>query len=347
MRALSTFIAALLVSFVGAVHGAGNETTGHQHDSGQDMSVLPDWDQTFLSARIFLGRLPKTMPGSESDTPELIALGKRLYFEEGISTHKNQACHDCHFLTEGRAGADNTPTSKGALGEFGKRNAPTVINAGFQESQFWDGRAADLVEQAKGPILNPIEMGMRTEEEVTDRLKGTEGYEEAFRRAFPNDADAFTYHHLAVAIAAFERTLVAPSRFDQLLDGREDALTPQEKRGMALFLGYDCFECHGGPAVGGQLYRKIGVRRPYPDNADVGRFEVTKKEEDRNVFKVPMLRNVTRTQPYFHNGNVPTLKDAVHLMGHHQLGVQLSDETVADIIAFLTSLEGNPPSLTK
>jgi cytochrome c peroxidase len=301
-----------------------------------------NWDQVLFEAKIFLGRLPATMPGSEHDTPEQIALGQRLYFERGISCNETQSCHECHLLTGDRAGVDNTPTAKGAMGTPGKRNSPTVINAGFQTMQFWDGRASDLVEQAKGPVLNPIEMGMSSPDEVVERLKKIEGYWEAFQDAFPGDPDPLTYDHVAAAIAAFERTLIAPSRFDQLLAGRDDALTPQEKRGLAAFVENSCIECHGGATVGGRQFRKIGEERPYPDTSDLGRHEITGKEEDRQVFKVPMLRNVTRTQPYFHHGQVATLERAVELMGQHQLDRDLPPETISDIIAFLGSLEGDP-----
>jgi cytochrome c peroxidase len=303
------------------------------------------WDLTFLKARLFLGRLPSAMPGRAADTPERVALGKRLYFERGISINKNKSCHDCHFLTQGRAGADVTPTSKGATGIQGKRNAPTVINAGFQFAQFWDGRAANLFEQAKGPILNPIEMALRTPEDVLELLRREKGYPEAFRRAFPGDPVPVNFDNLAEAIAAFERTLVAPGRFDRLLDGQQDALNVQEKRGLTKFVQYHCIECHGGATVGGQLYKIMGQRRPYTGTDDPGRYEVTKKEEDRKVFKVPMLRNVTRTAPYFNAGQVLTLEEAIELMAWHQLDRRLTAGDRADLIAFLRTLEGNPPNV--
>ena len=317
------------------------------HPSGHAHMNLINWEHTFLVARIFLDRLPAAMPGCESDTPARIALGKRLYFERGISLNKNKSCHDCHLLTEGRAGADVAPTSQGATGISGKRNAPTVINAGFQVAQFWDGRAHNLAEQAKGPILNPIEMALRTQEEVTELLKNTEGYPEAFRRAFPGEADPVTFDNLTEAIAAFERTLVAPGRFDKLLGGQQGALTPKEKRGLAKFLEANCVECHTGATVGGQLYRIIGQRNPYGHKDDLGRYEITKKDEDLYVFKVPMLRNVTRTAPYFHDGRVFTLEEAISLMAWHQLDRRLTPGDVADIIAFLRTLEGNPPLVDK
>lgn len=329
-----------------SVNSQSAPASGYYHEkpgSGDHAYKPMSWDQTFLAARIFLGPLPDAMPGSETDTPERIALGQRLYFERGISLNKTKSCHDCHLLTKGRPGTDNTATSKGASGVFGKRNSPTVINAGFQSVQFWDGRAPNLVEQAKGPILNPIEMELRTPEEVLERLQNIAGYPEAFRRAFPGNHDPMTYDNLAEAIAAFERTLVAPGRFDRLFAGQENALTPQEKRGLSKFIQYRCVECHSWASVGGRLYHKIGQHHPYADKDDLGRYEVTKKAEDRYVFKVPSLRNVTRTPPYFHDGRVPNLKEAVRLMGWMQLDRRFTPGDIADLIAFLGTLEGNPP----
>jgi len=304
---------------------------------------LMNWDQTLLGAHIYIGRLPAAMPGSETDTPERIALGKRLYFERGISLNKTKSCHDCHLLTKNRPGTDNTPTSKGATGVFGKRNTPTVINAGYQSMQFWDGRAHNLAEQAKGPILNPIEMAIRTPEDVIALLKKEPDYAEAFRRAFPGDADPMTYDNLAEAIAAFERTLIAPGRFDRMLAGDQGAMNAREKRGLTKFIQYRCVECHTWATVGGRLYAELGRFHPYTDTADLGRYEETKKKEDRLVFKVPMLRNVTRTPPYFSDGKVATLEEAVRLMGWHQRDMRLTRSDIADLIAFLRTLEGNPP----
>ena len=331
-----------LVSLFGS---APNAPAGPEQNraSGPSREKLMDWDTALLSARIFMGRLPEAMPGSENDTPERIALGKKLYFERNISLNKNKSCNDCHFLTKGRAGADSTPTSKGATGVFGKRNSPTVINAGFQSMQFWDGRAQDLAEQAKGPILNPFEMAIRTPEDALALLRRTEGYPETFRRAFPGDADPLTYDNLAEAIAAFERTLVAPGRFDRFLEDGRHTLSAQEKRGLTKFIQYRCVECHSWATVGGRLYHRLGKHHPYKNTEDVGRYEITKNEEDLYVFKVPMLRNVTRTAPYFHDGKVATLKEAVRLMGWLQLDLRLTSRDISDLIAFLHTLEGNPP----
>lgn len=296
-----------------------------------------------MDVRVFFRSLPEQMPGSEDDTPEMIALGLSLFFERGMSLTKSQSCNDCHRLDDQRAGVDNLPTSPGATGIAGTRNSQTVLNAGFQTKQFWDGRATDLVEQAKGPLLNPIEMAMRTEQEVVDQLQAAEDYRRAFETAFPDKLQPITFDNVARAIAAFERTLIAPSRFDRYLGGEIDALTAEEKRGLQRFMDVHCIACHSSTPVGGRLFKKIGVYHPYDNQSDQGRYGVTGQEEDRYVFKVCMLRNVTRTAPYFHDGRVATLAEAVRLMAWLQLDVQLSPIEIDEIICFLGALEGPNP----
>lgn len=296
----------------------------------------PSRDQKLRTdAQAVLGVLPAKMPGAEKDTPERIALGEKLYFDQRLSKNDSQSCNSCHNIKDGSAGVDNQPVSTGAFGKKGGRNSPTVLNAGFHVAQFWDGRAADLQAQAKGPILNPIEMAMPNEKAVLDKLKKTE-YPDLFKKAFGGDK-AMTYDNLAEAIAAFERTLVTPSRFDDYLGGNDAALTDAEKAGLETFLKSGCTACHSGPAVGGSMYKKMGLVKPY-ETKDQGRFDVTKKEEDRFVFKVPSLRNIALTGPYFHDGSVATLEDAVSKMAVHQLGKELSQEEVSSIVTFLKSL---------
>ena len=292
-----------------------------------------------LSVRIFLKPLPDSMPGHQDDTPEAVALGRKLYFERGISLNKTQSCNDCHRLDHNQAGVDYLPTSKGAVGTFGTRNSPTVLNAGFQLAQFWDGRAADLKEQAKGPVLNPVEMGMSSPEEVVARLKVIEGYPEMFARAFPGPAEPMTYDNAAAAIAAFERTLITPSRFDRMMSGERGVMTEGEMRGLRLFADTGCLDCHAGRTVGGRLFERFGVYHPYPNTKDPGRKAVTGQEQDLFVFKVPMLRNVTLTPPYFHDGGVSTLPEAIRTMGRLQLNRDLTAEDIAGITQFLRSLE--------
>ncbi len=286
-------------------------------------------------AKKTLGVLPAKMPGSEKDTPALVSLGDKLYHETKLSKNDTQSCNSCHNVDSG-AGVDNQPTSPGAFGKRGDRNSPTVLNAGFHIAQFWDGRAKDLKEQAKGPILNPGEMAMPNEKAVIEKLKKTE-YKDLFAKAYPDEKDPLTYDNLAGAIAAFERTFVTPSRFDDFLNGAKDALTEQEIKGLDVFMSTGCVSCHNGPTVGGNDFKKIGLVHPY-ETKDEGRFKVTKNEADKFVFKVPSLRNVALTGPYFHDGSVATLEEAVKKMGYHQLGKELSKDDIDSIVAFLKSL---------
>jgi cytochrome c peroxidase len=301
-----------------------------------------EYEGVELAVRLSFRPLPERMPGSEGDTPEQIELGRRLFFERGISLTKSQSCNDCHRLDEGRAGVDNEPTSRGARGIAGQRNSPTVLNSGFQIAQFWDGRAPDLVEQAKGPPLNPIEMAMRSEADIVETLAADEEYRRAFARAFRSDGE-LTFHNAARAIAAFERTLVTPSRFDRYLRGDGSALGDDELRGLRRFVATGCVECHSGPAIGGRTLQKLGIYHPYERQSDAGRHAVTGAEADRFVFKVPMLRNVTLTAPYFHDGQVATLSEAVRQMAWMQLDQALSSAEVVEIVAFLRTLEAERP----
>ena len=284
--------------------------------------------------------LPEQMPGAEKDTLERVALGKRLFFDSRLSINDQQSCASCHILTEGQAGVDNLQFSPGAKGEIGERNSPTVLNAGWQSSQFWDGRAKDLADQAKQPILNPIEMGMPNPQFVVEKLSSIQEYKEAFAKAFPESKQSLTYDNMAEAIAAFERTLRSASRFDDFLNGDRTALKKQERDGLGTFIRVNCVRCHDGPLLGGDLFEKLGKHHPFHNEKDQGRFEVTGKEEDRMVFKVSSLRNVILTGPWYHDGSGKTLDEVVRTMGRIQLDVMLEDEEVKDIIAFLGALTG-------
>lgn len=288
-----------------------------------------------------LGPVPDKMPGAEKDTPAMIKLGKELYFEKALSKNNSQACNSCHMVDGNRGGVDNEPTSKGAFGERGGRNSPTTLNAGFQFAQFWDGRAEDLKAQAKGPVLNPVEMAMPDEAEVVRRLAASAKYKELFAAAFPGVANAVTYDNMAAAIAAFERTLVTHDRFDDFLKGSDKALDGVETRGLHEFLTLGCTTCHYGPVLGGQVYQKVGLVNPFPSD-DKGRSVISKDEDDDFKFKVPMLRNIAITHPYFHKGQIATLEEAVRKMAWHQLGKELSDEQVKSLVAFLKTLTDKP-----
>ncbi|MHB0968679.1 MAG: cytochrome-c peroxidase [Thermoanaerobaculia bacterium] len=289
-------------------------------------------------ARTIFGTIPERMPGSENDTAAQVALGKRLYLDTAISVNGRQSCNSCHPVDGGRAGVDNLPTSPGAMGKPGTRNTPTVLNAGFHTSQFWDGRAADLVEQAKGPILNPDEMAMPGPDHVVTKVRLDPTYADDFARAFPGDPAPLTFDNVAKAIAAFERTLVTRDRFDTYLAGDTGALSDDEKRGLRLFINTGCISCHRGPMVGAELLQKVGVFHPYENDSDVGRMKVTGRAGDKFVFKVPSLRNVSLTGPYFHDGRIGTLPEAVEKMAWLQLDRKLTQEERDLIVRFLATL---------
>lgn len=296
-------------------------------------------DELKERAMQLFGVLPDAMPGSENDTPERIALGKKLFFETALSENGTQSCNTCHDITGGKAGVDNFHLSPGALpGTIGTRNSNTVLNSGFQFVQFWDGRSPDLQDQAKGPILNPIEMGIPEESIAVKNIYAIEEYHPMFDAAFPNDVSKINYDNIAEAIAAFERTLISKSRFDDWLAGNPAALKNNEKHGLNKFIETGCTICHSGPLLGGNIYHKSGLIHPYENQKDLGRFEVTGLESDKYMFKVPMMRNVALTEPYFHDGGVPTLKQAVKKMAYMNLGKEISDEDRDLIIAFLKSL---------
>lgn len=283
--------------------------------------------------------IPDKMPGFETVTNEQIELGKKLYFDKRLSVNDQQSCNSCHILDNNGSGVDNKPVSDGALpGKKGERNAPTVLNAGFHIAQFWDGRAKDLVEQAKGPILNPVEMAMPSEEEVLKKISSIKEYQELFPKAFPEEKNPITYDNLAKAIAAFESTLITKDRFDDFLKGDDNALTKEEIKGLKTFIEVGCIQCHNGALLGGNSYQKMGKMNPYENTKDLGRYNVTKKEDEKYVFKVPSLRNVALTAPYFHDGSVQTLEEAVRKMAWLQLNKELTDEEVQSIVTFLKAL---------
>ena len=275
-------------------------------------------------------------------TQEKIQLGRMLYFDTRLSRNRNVSCNSCHDLAT--YGVDHTPVSTGDEGQQGSRNAPSVYNAAGHVAQFWDGRAPDVEEQAKGPVLNPIEMGMRSPEEVEAVLRSIPGYVTAFGAAFPGEGEPVTFDNMGKAIAAFERVLVTPSRWDEFLKGETTALTNTERLGFMAFRQAGCAMCHNGPTIGATSFQQLGRAKPWPDNSDQGRFEVTGNQRDRMVFKVPSLRNVEMTAPYFHDGSVKTLEEAIRMMGEHQLGLQLTEQNIASIATWLRALTGELPA---
>ncbi len=276
----------------------------------------------------------------EGQTPAQEDLGRALYFETRLSKNHDLSCNSCHGLAT--FGVDNKPTSTGHKAQLGGRNSPTVYNAAGHFRQFWDGRAADVEEQAKGPVLNPVEMAMPGEEQVVATLKSIPGYGELFKAAFPGQEDPITYDNAARAIGAFERRLTTPSRWDDFLRGKHDALNDDELKGFHLFVTTGCVGCHNGALVGGTSYQKVGAVKPWPNQKDQGIFDLSKKDEDKMMFKAPSLRNIAKTGPYFHDGSVASLDEAVRLMASHQLGRDLSAEDTRLIVAWLNALTGEP-----
>lgn len=278
-------------------------------------------------------------------TPERVKLGKWLYFDPRLSRSWLISCNTCHNLALG--GVDLQETSIGHGWAKGPRNAPTVLNAVFNIAQFWDGRADDLHAQAKGPIQASVEMN-NTPERVVKTLKSIPQYVKLFKKAFPGEAEPVSFDSAAEAIEAFEATLLTPgSSFDQFLKGDARALNEEEKKGLKLFMDKGCSTCHHGINVGGAGYRPFGVmKKPSSEilpREDKGRFAVTESASDEYVFKVPSLRNIDLTPPYFHSGQVWDLKEAVAIMGSAQLGIDLTDDDIAAIVAFLKTLTGEQP----
>lgn len=273
--------------------------------------------------------------------PGLVELGKKLYFDPRLSKSGFISCNSCHNLSMG--GTDNLKTSIGHNWQQGPINSPTVLNSSLNVAQFWDGRALTLQEQAGGPIANPGEMGS-THALAVEVLRSIPEYQKEFGEVFGETK--ITIEEVTKAIAAFEETLVTPnSRFDQWLKGDKKALTTVELEGYELFKDSGCTACHNGSAAGGNTFQKMGVVEPYKTNNPAeGRIAVTKEEADRFNFKVPTLRNVALTYPYFHDGEAATLSDAVDVMGRIQLGKKFSTDENAKIVAFLKTLTGDQPS---
>ena len=306
-------------------------------------------DTLLQSARGLFKPIPTEPPAIDGvdSTPERVELGKMLYFEPRLSESHAINCNACHIV--GLGGVDLEETSIGHRWQRGPRNAPTVLNARFNTAQFWDGRAKDLKEQAGGPLVNPIEMGT-TEKHVVEQLKAIPGYVDKFKQAFPDEPDPVTFQNVRNTIALFEATLLTPnSPFDLYLGGDEQAMTDEQKTGLKLFMEKGCAGCHNGINVGGGMYAPFGVvEKPgaefLPPN-DKGRFEVTKTVSDEYVFKVPTLRNIALTPPYFHSGKSWDLRQAIAVMGASQLGIELTDEEVDKITAFMHALTGEQPQV--
>jgi cytochrome c peroxidase len=338
------------LGFVGAAFLARDASVRAEAAEPSTATNAEDTTALRARARAVFGTLPaEAVNPANPSSPAKIKLGRMLYYDARLSKNQDVSCNTCHLLDH--FGVDGLPTSKGHRGQFGPRNAPTVYNAALQFAQFWDGRAADVEEQAKGPVLNPVEMAMASQAEVLEVLRSIPGYAPLFKAAFPAEATPITFDNMAKAIGAFERQLMTPSPFDDFLAGDDSALDPAQREGLSRFMSAGCITCHQGVDVGGSMFQKLGLVKPYPTK-DLGREAITGNESDRHVFKVPSLRNVTHTAPYFHDGSIARLEDVIHTMGEYQLGLTLNDAEIASIKSFLGSLAGRidaqviaPPAL--
>ncbi len=340
MRPLAAPVTAALFALLSACGSSPSTPPPATDAETQPAAPAASQLQPVKHAALF-GALPAVMTADgKAPAPALVDLGRMLYFDKRLSKNHDIACNSCHQLDQ--FGVDGEPTSPGHKGQRGGRNSPTVYNAALHVAQFWDGREPTVEAQAKGPVLNPIEMAMPSADHVVAVLKSIPGYAEPFAAAF-GEGDAITYDHMADAIGAFERGLVTPGRFDRYASGDATALTDAEEAGLDAFVEAGCTACHGGATLGGTQYMKMGLVQPFP-TADEGRKAVTGKDSDAFVFKVPSLRNIARTGPWLHDGSVADLSEVVRLMGKHQLGKDLDPGTVASIVTFLGALTGEPPA---
>ncbi len=313
------------------------------------LSIAEGAEKNLLSEakQVFGPALPQVMSSETNPvTPEKVKLGKILYYETRVSVDGTVSCARCHPF--GLYAADGLKKSIGNQSKVNPRNAPTILNAAGQIAAHWIGNRKDVEDQATQALIGPPSFGMPSYKAAEKVLKAIKGYPPLFKKAFPGDKYPVSAENFGKAVGAFERTLVTPSPFDAFLKGNKKALTKNQIRGLKTFMDTGCTACHSGTYVGGRMYQKFGILEPYwkytkSEKIDDGRFEVTKKEADKYVFKVPILRNVERTSPYFHDGSVSRLEDAVRIMGKIQLGKDLTKEQKESIVGFLASLTGTIP----
>ncbi len=309
-------------------------------------SAVAGADDKELMARAnqIFGPLPQSMPTDQNPIiPSKVKLGKMLFYEVRVSVDGTVSCAKCHPIS--LYAADGLKKAKGNNCKDNPRNSPTILNAAAQISAHWIGNRTGVEDQAKQALVGPPSFGMPSYESVEKILKGIKGYVILFQEAFPGEKEPVNVDNFAKAIGAFERTLITPAPFDDFMKGNAGALTEQQKRGLQTILDTGCMTCHFSPYLGGQMYQKFGIVEPYwkytkSEKVDEGRFPVTKNEADKYVFKVPVLRNVAMTPPYFHDGSVDKLDRAIWIMAKIQLGIELSKQQVEDIEAFLTALTG-------
>ena len=302
------------------------------------------WTKLKDDANIYFAILPTKAENPENPTSVAkVELGQALYFDNRLSKDQTQSCNTCHDLNN--YGVDSKPVSDGDDGKSkGTRNSPTTLNAAFHVSQFWDGRAKDVEEQAGMPVTNPVEMNIPSEKFLVKRLSKVPFYKEMFAAAYPDQKKPITYKNIRLAIASFERELITPSKFDKYLAGDDKALSNDEKEGLDTFIKQGCITCHSGALLGGNMMQKFPIIGKYEDylsgTVDMGHYEETKKDMDKFMFKVPSLRNIAKTGPYFHNGGVADLSASVKIMGKSELNKDLTDAQVKSIVTFLESLTG-------
>lgn len=345
--ALMVISSSLLVAGCNKSSEATKETVVTSNVAEPEMKASTD--PLTLQAREVFKPIPikaPELPGNTA-TVDKIALGTTLYFDPRISATHSISCASCHNI--GLGGADNSPTSAGFHGTRGARNSPTVFNAVFNFSQFWDGRAKDLEEQAGGPMTNPVEMAS-PKQHVAEQLAALPQYRVDFARVFPGESDPVSLANAQKAIAAFEATLITPNAaFDRYLRGDVNALDANQKAGLSLFMDKGCSTCHSGVGLGGTMYAKFGlVEAPdtkYRPVDDKGRGGVTGNASDDYFFKVPSLRNIALTAPYFHTGSEQDLAKVVDVMAKSQLGQVLTPVETASIVAFLNTLTGDRPKI--
>lgn len=320
-------------------------------NQSKDQTSVVNADSVLLLAKNLFQPLPNEASNPENAvTPEKVLLGKTLYYDNRLSMHNTQSCNTCHNLAT--FGVDNKSTSPGDNGKLGTRNSPTSLNSALHFVQFWDGRMKDVEEQAGGPVMNPAEMGMPDEKIVMARLTANEGYVKMFEAAFPGEKQPVTFTNMRKAIAAFERTLQTPGKFDKFLEGDLTALNEQELKGCKLFMETGCTACHTGPLLGGNMFQKYPLFGTHKDLTgstvdDFGKMQATNNETDKYMFKVPSLRNVAETWPYLHDGSVKDLDKTIQIMAKGQLNKELTPEQNAEISLFLKALTGEIPADAK
>jgi cytochrome c peroxidase len=325
--------------------------------SGEEATQTPV-DSTSIKAQALLDKASQffqPLPDIAADethpiTDAKVSLGKMLYYDTRLSMTGKNSCNSCHNLNT--YGVDNEKTSLGDAGKRGTRNSPTVLNAALHSTQFWDGRAKDVEEQAGMPVMNPVEMAIPHEGFMVKRLANIIEYQEGFKAAFPEQENPITFANMANAIGAFERTLITPSKFDDFLKGDLAALSAEEQHGLKVFMQVGCTNCHIGPVLGGNMFQKFGLFKDYhpltgSEKDDAGRMDFTKSEIDKDIFKVPSLRNIEKTFPYFHDGSIAELNKVIRIMGEVQLNKNLSDEEVTSIEIFLKALTADVPESVK